>query len=87
MVVRAGRDRPRERSGSGHKTLPPRVGPSPTGGASVASSSLLGVELTRRRRPVDMLAVRLMSTGLVVTLFSLVGTIVVGIAIWRFFPR
>jgi hypothetical protein len=51
------------------------------------SSSLLGVELTRRRRPVDMLAVRLMSTGLVVTLFSLVGTIVVGIAIWRFFPR
>ena len=29
----------------------------------------------------------LMSTGLVVTLFSLVGTIVVGIAIWRFFAR
>jgi hypothetical protein len=34
-----------------------------------------------------MLAVRLMSTGLVVTLFSLVGTIVVGIGIWRFFAR
>jgi hypothetical protein len=34
-----------------------------------------------------MLGVRLMSTGLVVTLFSLVGTIVVGIAIWRFFAR
>ena len=34
-----------------------------------------------------MLTVRLMSAGLVVTLFSLVGTIVLGIAFWRFFMR
>ena len=34
-----------------------------------------------------MLAFRLMSAGLVVTLFSLVGTTVLGIAVWRFFTR